>query len=321
MRIRAGNLARSLAACAVLAAPAMAQSPLVPPSQWGADDQAGASNTQTPDKARQAAALIVEGRTWPLAHTLDATTPRFGERVLAIRGTGANASPPFGGNNAIYNDDFVAGEINQTGTQFDALGHFGVMGPDGPVYYGGRTGDQVHGPNGLLALGVENVKPFFTRGVLADIEKLRGAPLAAGDEVTVDDLKAALTAQGIDPESLSSGDVVLVHTGWGRLYGVDNATYMAGEPGVGLAAAVWLADKGVALIGGDSNAVEVQPGADPSVAAPVHQEMLTRRGVYLMENVATERLADAGVYEFAFSFTPVPLKGATGAPANALAIR
>ncbi len=310
-----------LAAGGLIAAPAAAQEVLVGPAQWGAEDQAGASNTQTPEKALQAAALIVEGQTYSLTRTFEPSMPMFGERVFAVRGTGAPAGGPFGENNAIYNDDFIAGEINQIGTQFDALGHVGVMGPDGPVYYGGRPGSQVHGPNGLLALGVEHVKPFFTRGVLVDMESLNGGPLQPGREVTEDDIRAALAAQGVDADSLSSGDVVMIHTGWGRLWGVDNARYLAGAPGIGLEAAIWLAEMGVAMIGADNAAVEAQPGSTPGMAMPVHQEMLARRGVYLMENVATERLADAGVTEFAFTFTPVPFRGATGAPGAALAIR
>lgn len=312
-------------ACAALTSPALAQDGLqtdvVAPARWGVDDQAGASNTQTPEKALQAAALIVEGNTYPLARTFEPSMPIFGERVFAVRGTGAPAAGPLGSNNWLFNDDFVAGEINQIGTQFDALGHVGVWGPDGPVYYGGRPGSAVNAPNGLAALGVEQVKPFFTRGILVNMEAYRGGMMQPGDEVTVADIEGALAAQGVDPDSISEGDVVLIHTGWGRLWNVDNARFSSGAPGPGLAAAVWLADKGVALIGADSSAVEVQPGADPSVAAPVHQEMLARRGVFLMENVATERLADAGVSEFAFSFTPVPFKGATGAPGAALAIR
>jgi kynurenine formamidase len=308
-------------ASAVLAAPVLAQTDVVAPTRWGAEDQAGASNTQTPEKARQAAALITEGNTYPLARTFESSMPIYGERVFAVRGTGAPAAGPLGSNNWLFNDDFVAGEINQIGTQFDALGHVGVWGPNGPVYYGGRPGSEVNAPNGLAALGVEHVKPFFTRGLLVNMEAYRGGMMQPGDEVTVADIEGALTAQGIDPDSISEGDVVFIHTGWGRLWNVDNARYLSGQPGVGLDAAAWLADKGVALIGGDSNAVEVQPGPDPSVAAPVHMEMLARRGVFLMENVATERLADAGVSEFAFSYTPVPFKGATGAPGAALAIR
>ena len=34
----------------------------------------------------------------------------------------------------------------------------------------------------------------------------------------------------------------------------------------------------------------------------------------------TERLAAARVYEFAYIFAPMPIKGATGAPGNAMAV-
>ena len=44
---------------------------------------------------------------------------------------------------------------------------------------------------------------------------------------------------------LEPGDAVLVHTGWGRLWGTDNARYAAAGPGLGTLAAEWLADKGL----------------------------------------------------------------------------
>jgi kynurenine formamidase len=57
------------------------------------------------------------------------------------------------------------------------------------------------------------------------------------------------------------------------------------------------------------------------VAFPVHQELIARNGIYIHENVATERLAADNVTEFAYSFAPMPIKGGTGAPGNAMAIR
>ena len=46
-----------------------------------------------------------------------------------------------------------------------------------------------------------------------------------------------------------------------------------------------------------------------------------RNGVHLLENLDLEELAAARVYEFAFVFAPLKLKGATGSPGNPIAVR
>ena len=48
---------------------------------------------------------------------------------------------------------------------------------------------------------------------------------------------------------------------------------------------------------------------------------LVRHGVYHLENLDLEELAADGVYEFAFVFCPLNLKGATGSPGNPIAVR
>ncbi len=53
---------------------------------------------------------------------------------------------------------------------------------------------------------------------------------------------------------------------------------------------------------------------------PVHQELLTKNGIYMMEVVKTDQLAKDRVYEFAFSFAPIRAEGATGSPAHPFAI-
>lgn len=292
------------------------------PSQHGKDDQAGASNLITPEKVKQAASLIKEGKVYSLIHELNSKMPMYGHRVFALRGTGAPAGDALGGNQVIWNDDFLATEIGQVGTQFDALGHFGTRTKQGEdIYYNGFTGKDINGSTGLKKLGIENVKPFFTRGILVDVEAYKGKPLEKGYEVTVADIKGALKKQGFDAETISSGDVVLIHTGWGRLWGKDNQKFLSGEPGIGIEAAKWLVKKNVAIVGGDSISMEVVPNPNPKLAYNVHQLLLTFNGIYIMECVPTERLADDKVTEFAFSYTPVPIKGATGSPANATAIR
>jgi kynurenine formamidase len=63
------------------------------------------------------------------------------------------------------------------------------------------------------------------------------------------------------------------------------------------------------------------PNPDSSLNAPVHQLLIARNGIYLHENVATEGLARDSVYEFAYMYAPLRLKGATGSPGNPIAIR
>ena len=118
-----------------------------------------------------------------------------------------------------------------------------------------------------------------------------------------------------------AGDAVLIHTGWGSLWMTDNAKYIQSCPGIGVAAAQFLANEEVTVVGADNWGVEVSPNPDASLAAPVHQLLLARNGIYLHENLNTSGLASESVYEFAYIFVPLPLKGATGSPGNPIAIR
>jgi len=120
-------------------------------------------------------------------------------------------------------------------------------------------------------------------------------------------------------DSIGEGDVVIFHNGWGRHWIKDNETYNGSVPGPGIPAGKWLADKGVAVVGSDTWPVEVVPSPNPKQVFPVHQIFLARNGIFIHENIATERLADEKVYEFAYIFNPLAVKGGTGSPGNALA--
>ena len=78
-------------------------------------------------------------------------------------------------------------------------------------------------------------------------------------EITVSDLQSALAREGL---TLEPGDAVLIHTGWGKLWGKDNAKYNSGCPGIGVAAAEWLAQQDVMLLGSDNFPVEIAPNPD-----------------------------------------------------------
>ncbi|MEM8972379.1 MAG: cyclase family protein [Pseudomonadota bacterium] len=304
-------------ACAVLlvgGGTALAQDKWYP-SPYGKDDQAGRSNLMTPALVKKAMGFIKQGKTISLARTYSGKMPLFGHRVFAVRGTNGLSGGPLGDNKVIWMDDTLTAEIGQVGTQFDGLGHIGI----GDKFYNGIPGKDVFGPTGMKKLGMEHVKPFFTKGVLIDMVAYKGKPMDGGQEITVADMEGALKKQGMSADSIGEGDVVMFHTGWVRYWIKDNKTYNGAVPGIGIEAGRWLAKKGVVVVGSDTWPLEVVPNPNPKMAFPVHQILLTQNGVFIHENAATERLAAAKVYEFAYIFNPLAVKGGTGSPGNALA--
>ena len=85
--------------------------------------------------------------------------------------------------------------------------------------------------SGFKKLDMSAIPPIVTRGVLIDMAKHFGKPLAAGHAFTAADLQAALKAQKL---TVGKGDVVLLHTGWmaAKLQS-DRAAFNATEPGLG----------------------------------------------------------------------------------------
>ena len=307
---------RSLVVLVVLvaaAAVARGQSDRWYPSRWGAADQRGAANRITPAKVLEAKNAIQKGQIYQLGHVYEAGMPMFGTRHFSIRIPQAFSMP--GKNQAVYHDEVISGELGQIGTQFDGLGHLGI----GDLFYNGNKRSEFAQAEGLTKLGIENVGAIVTRGVLIDMAKFKGVEqLPPTYEITVADLKGALQKQNVQ---IRSGDVVLIHTGWSSLWMKDNTKYGATEPGIGVAAAQFLADAEVVVVGADTWGVEVMPNPDASLSAPVHQLLLARNGIYLHENLITAELARDNAYEFMYSFAPLRLKGATGSPGNPIAIR
>ena len=63
------------------------------------------------------------------------------------------------------------------------------------------------------------------------------------------------------------------------------------------------------------------PNPNPTLEFPVHQEIITKAGIWNLENMVYDDLVEDGVSEFLFIFTPMRFKGATGSPARPIAIR
>src|SRR4029079_11928879 len=132
---------------------------------------------------------------------------------------------------------------------------------------------------GFSKLGVHTVGQLMTRGVLIDVAGFKGIEMLGDNyEITVEDLEGALKKQNL---TLQPGDAVLIHTGWGKLYGKDNPRYVQSCPGIGVKAAEWLAAKDPMLLGSDNWPVEVSPNPDKQLSLPVRQIALGGNGVPL----------------------------------------
>lgn len=289
------------------------------PSEFGPEDQRGAANRLTPAKVVEGARLIQRGTVYQLGRLYEHGMPLPGKRHFSLTIPGRPTGGPQGVNQMVSNDELVSGEIGQVGTQFDGLGHVGMRVAGEDIFYNGNKLSEFGDPYGLKKLGVENVGAFFTRGILLDVCRLRGADrLRAGYVIKPEELRACLKQAKL---SIRPGDVVLIRTGHGKLWMKDNAAYGDGEPGLGLAAARFLTERKVSMIGADTWAIEAVPHEQEELSFPVHQWNLTRNGVYHIENLDLEQLAADKVYEFCFVFSPLRLKGATGSPGNPIAIR
>lgn len=289
------------------------------PSEWGADDQRGAANRITPQKVLAAASLITKGEIYQLGRPYEHGMPLLGKRVYSLTIPGLPSANPLGTNQIVSNSEMVAAEIGQVGTQFDGLGHVGARVDGEDRFYNGLKLSDIGDSYGLKKLGIEKVGAIFTRGVLLDIAAYKGVGRLSPDYIiSIGDIEGTLTKQKMD---IQEGDVVLFHTGHGQLWMTDNDTYLARGPGPGVTALIWLADKKIVLVGADNWAVEAQPGEDALRFAEGHQQLLTRRGIYIHENLNLAALAKDKVHEFVYVFVPVPLRGATGSPGSPIAIR
>lgn len=283
------------------------------PSKWGATDERGAANHMTPANVLRAARLITTGEVIELGHVLEANIPLVAGRKFDL--TTKRTNGPVGTNERDSNEELVVTELGQVGTQLDMFSHQGM----GGTFYNCVKIAEAASRTGFTKLGVEKIGALFTRGVLVDVAALKGVEaLPADHEISVAEIEAALARQGV---ALHPGDAVLFHTGWGRLWGADNARYATRSPGIGVAAAEWLAKQDVMLMGSDTGPVEVMPNPDKSLDLPVHQIALVVHGMFLLENLKLDQLAAKRVHEFAFVVQPLKIRGGTGSTVAPIAVR
>ncbi len=89
------------------------------PSEWGADDKVGSVNRTTPSMVLSAAKLIKQGKVATLGKVYQQDMPLFGSRGWHLVIPGLPTYGPLGEQELVANDEYVATEIGQVGTQFD----------------------------------------------------------------------------------------------------------------------------------------------------------------------------------------------------------
>lgn len=294
--------------------------PWWPHPLWGSGDQAGASNWITPEKIKDAVTLVRTGKVYELGHIYEDGMPQIGRRSykLVIPSFPTYGPELIAGKAVVFNDEFIAGELGQVGTQFDGPGHVGMVarhtdGSEKITFYNGFTADDLRAPYGLKKLGVEQVKPIVTRGVLIDVAGFRGEDtVPGGTAITLAEIRGALTRQGIDEASLRPGDALLFNFGWWRHW-PKPITTQGPTPYIADEVVAWIIERQPSMVGSDANL--------DGPSASVHTEITLKNGIFNLELMTFEPLLADRAYEFLFIFTPLRLKGATGSPGRPIAIR
>lgn len=291
--------------------------------RWGDDDERGSLNLLTPEVVKAAAASILSGRVYTLGIPVQAQgVPLLDFRGKPMRltlqdGTDDGAYRAFGCDEGTGSHEDVLVIASHSTSHIDALIH--VYG--NYQHFNGVTYKEMRALSGAGKLGIEKAAGFATRGVLLDMVKHFGGDgegndwVTLGRVITADDLQAAAESQGIE---VRTGDAVMIRTGYLQYWWANAAHGQRipfQQPGIGLAAAEWLAERDVVAVLSDNAAVESIP-FDNNDFLCVHRALLVDAGIYLAEYINLVEPAADEAYEGLLTVAPLKVTGATGSPVN-----
>ncbi len=288
-------------------------------SKWGPEDEIGAANRITPSSVLEASKMIKTGKTYNLGIIIDKNTPAFAPRSMSLTVLQPNqiSTKGLGDNHMTYNDDIFTGWLG-IGSQIDGLSHIGID----HIYYNGHKDSDIAKADGMLKLGLEKLPPIVTRGILLDMAAYYGVDIVKeGTAYTKEDIMAVAKKQGVE---IRKGDVVLFHSGWLELLdgkNKDHKRYVSVEPGLGKSGAEYLAEKEVVAVGADTWGVEALPFPEGTGVFEIHQILIPKNGIYLLENMDTRELAKDEAWEFMFVLGTTRIRGAVQMMINPTAIR
>ncbi|GAA5166413.1 MULTISPECIES: cyclase family protein [Amycolatopsis] len=280
--------------------------------RWGEDDERGTLNLITDEVRERAAREVRTGRAVSLAVPVRPAPVLSGPFAPT---TTTDASPVqqlmvYAGSPATATADVLLVTTHHPEmTHLDALSHQ-VQGdqvyPGEPLARSVTPAGVRHGSTTAFAEGI------VTRGVLLDLAV--DGPVPADHSVTPEDLEAAEKRQGVLVES---GDALIARFGWVQTRYRGNPM-----PGMSVAAARWMHERGVSLYGGDL--ADSHPSLEPDLPSAMHRVALPRMGLPLIDAVDADELAavcaELGRYRFLLSVAPPRVHGLTGVPVNPVAI-
>jgi kynurenine formamidase len=215
--------------------------------------------------------------------------------------------------------DFIAVDHHgKAVTHLDALCHIAYRGR----LYDGLASSEVIDAGGARFGAVSDLGALVTKGLLLDLPVVFGTDwLQPGQAVHAEDVIAAERTLGV---TIGEGDAVLLRSGHARRRreaGSWNPD--AASAGFHVDALPLLAERGIALLGGDGDS-DVRPSPVEGVHSPVHALAVAAMGVPLLDNLDLEALsaatAEEGRHAFLFVVAPLNLPGGTGSPVTPVAV-
>ncbi|MFD7197850.1 cyclase family protein [Streptomyces sp. NPDC059893] len=283
---------------------------------WAAGDR-GALTALTPARVLAATREVRTGRTVSLAAPVETLPGPDNPEPAEHRMSGHPEEDTSIGLHFAM-DSFAMNVHGDADSHIDALCHVIY---DGTLHGGVPARSVTAG--GATRLSIEAARDGIVgRGVLLDIPRLRGVPwLEPGDHVTLDDLAAAETAQHL---RVTEGDLLLVRVGHRRRR-AELGPWDAAHERAGLhpSALEFLADRRVAVLGGDGNN-DTAPSSTEGVGFPVHVLAVHAMGLHLLDYLQFEDLVPVcraeGRWTFLCVIAPLRLPDATGSPVNPIAV-
>ncbi len=276
--------------------------------RWGADDELGTMNLITPEKTREAAALVQKGITVSLAH---------------------NPIPGVAPDNPDVAFNHTMGRTLRSDTYEFTYHGYGVSHIDALCHFlwndrlYNDTPPSASTTEGCGKFGIQNLKSgIVTRGILLDLARLKGVPyLEPQTPIYVEDIEAWEEEAGV---TVSPGDIIFVRTGrWARRAALGPWQVSGNSAGLHASVLPWIKERGVAAVGSDA-ATDVMPSLVEGVVQPVHTMLIAGFGSNIFDNMDLEALAETAAaenrWEFMLTAGPIPVEGGTGSPLNPIAV-